>query len=117
MPPVVLDQCRLFMRAAMPFAFVTWARVNEEVHQRLLQGQPKLAPHEWNSGNHTWLIDVVTPFGDTDQILGEVQRINFAGAALRYLSRDPVTQKNTVHTFASQTSAANPSSADETGVS
>jgi cytolysin-activating lysine-acyltransferase len=83
----------------MPYAFVTWARVNDEVHQRLLQGHPKLAPHEWSGGNNLWLIDVVTPFGGTQDVLSEVQNLEFPGQALRYLSRNPETQKNEVFTY------------------
>ena len=110
MPPVVLDQCRIFLRGKMPIAFITWAHVNDEVHARLLAGQAKLAPHEWKSGSHAWLIDVVTPFGDTEQILAEVQKENFAGAALRYLSGDPASQKNSVKTFARRSPDSQPPS-------
>jgi cytolysin-activating lysine-acyltransferase len=100
MPPVVLDQCRLFMRGKMPHAFVTWAHVDDEVHRRLSLGHPRLAPHEWRSGSHLWLIDVVTPFGDTQEVLADVQRMHFQGRTLRYLSRDAESQKNEVRTYA-----------------
>ncbi|WP_051001722.1 toxin-activating lysine-acyltransferase [Herbaspirillum sp. YR522] len=99
-PPVTLDQCRLFMKGKMPFAFFTWARVSDEVHQRLEAGVNKLAPHEWNSGPHLWLIDVVTPFGSGDQLLADLHQIKFKDEAyLRYLWPDPVTKKLEVRTF------------------
>ena len=102
MPPIVLDQCRIFLKGKMPFAFVSWAFVNDEVHQRLLAGQGKLAPHEWKQGSHLWLIDVVTPFGGLDDILADVQKQNFQGQTLRYLAADPLTQKVAVKEFSSK---------------
>lgn len=72
MPPIILDQCRLYTRSQIPFAFVTWAKVSDEVQQRLLLGQPKIAPHEWQSGSNVWLLDIVTPFGQTDETIAEL---------------------------------------------
>ncbi|WP_051516428.1 toxin-activating lysine-acyltransferase [Herbaspirillum sp. RV1423] len=94
MPPVVLDQCRLFMRGKMPFAFMTWAFVGDEVHARLSQGQGKLAPHEWRSGEHAWLIDVVAPFGGETEILDELAQLKFADRPLvNYLAFSQATRK------------------------
>lgn len=94
MPPVVLDQCRLFMKGKMPFAFMTWAFVSDEVHQRLNQGQGKLAPHEWKSGEHAWLIDVVAPFGGDAEMLDELYKLKFASLPfVNYLTVNPATQK------------------------
>ena len=64
LPPLVLDQCKLYSREGMPWAFMTWARVSEAIDQRLRTSTPLIAPHEWKSGDKLWLIDVVAPFGD-----------------------------------------------------
>lgn len=76
LPPLVLDQCRLYSREGMPWAFVTWARVSDAVDARLRSGTPVIAPHEWQSGERLWLVDVVAPFGDAAgiarQALGEI---------------------------------------------
>lgn len=71
MPPIILDQCRLYTRSQIPFAFVTWAKVNDDVHNRLLSGTPKIAPHEWQGGENIWLIDIVTPFGQSEETINE----------------------------------------------
>jgi cytolysin-activating lysine-acyltransferase len=100
MPPVVLDQCRLFMKGQMPFAFFTWAWVSDEVQQRLMEGNGKLAPHEWKSGPHLWLIDLVTPFGGSNDMLTELHRSQFKDQlALRYLALNPAKKKPEVQTF------------------
>lgn len=85
MPPVVLDQCRLYTKNGIPYAFVTWAKVSDAVDARLRSGQPKVAPHEWNSGPHVWLIDVVAPFGQTDATLKELRETVLSGVAVHAL--------------------------------
>ena len=59
---MILEQCQLFTKGEIPFAFITWALVNDEVDQRLRAGVAKIAPHEWQGGEHAWLVDVVSPF-------------------------------------------------------
>jgi cytolysin-activating lysine-acyltransferase len=71
LPPLVLDQCRLYSKADMPWAFATWAFVSEAVNQRLRSSSPLIAPHEWRSGDLPWLIDVVAPFGDVEAVASE----------------------------------------------
>jgi cytolysin-activating lysine-acyltransferase len=71
LPPLVLDQCRLYSKADMPWAFATWAFVSDVVDQRLRSAAPVIAPHEWKSGAHPWLIDVVAPFGDLESAAAE----------------------------------------------
>jgi len=71
LPPLVLDQCRLYDKQGVPWAFCTWALVGDAVHERLRSASPLIAPHEWNSGPHPWLIDVVAPFGDADALVKE----------------------------------------------
>ena len=82
LPPVVLDQCRLYAKEGVPFAYISWAFVNDQIHARLLTGEVKIAPHEWNSGEHLWLIDVVTPFGQRDETLEEVRKAIFPTRAV-----------------------------------
>ena len=60
--PVILEQCQLFTKGEIPFAFITWAFVSDAVDARLRSGVPALAPHEWKGGEHAWLIDVISPF-------------------------------------------------------
>lgn len=88
MPPVVLDQCKLYMKDDMPWAFVTWARVNDEIDARLRSANPRIAPHEWQSGEHVWLIDIVAPFGEADDMVEELRRTQFSGHKVSALRPD-----------------------------
>lgn len=87
MPPLVLDQCKLYSRERIPWAFVTWAHVSDTIDQRLRTAAPLIAPHEWKSGDTLWLIDVVAPFGDAPaiarQVLAEVPGAVTANVWLR----------------------------------
>ncbi|WP_169734425.1 toxin-activating lysine-acyltransferase [Deefgea rivuli] len=85
-PPLILDQCRLFMKEKMPLGFISWAYVAEDVHQRLLQGNTQLEPHEWKSGEHLWLIDIVTPFGQREDMLIELKSSVLSGNILNVYS-------------------------------
>lgn len=71
MPPLVLDQCQLLQKDGVPWAFCTWAWVDDAVHARLQSGEVRLAPHEWRQGKHPWLVDVVGPFGDLDEVAAQ----------------------------------------------
>lgn len=89
LPPVVLDQCRLYTKNGLPYAFVTWALVSEAVAARLRSAQPKIAPHEWKCGEEVWIIDAVAPFGQLDETLGELRETVFAGRKVCALLPDP----------------------------
>lgn len=79
LPPIILDQCRLYTKNELPYAFITWALVNDAVAARLKSGQPKIAPHEWQTGDQVWIIDAVAPFGQLDETLRELRNTVFSG--------------------------------------
>lgn len=89
LPPIVLDQCRLYTRGGLPYAFVTWAFVNDAVATRLRSVQPKIAPHEWKCGEEVWIIDAVAPFGQLEETLKEVRETIFPGRKVCALLPDP----------------------------
>jgi cytolysin-activating lysine-acyltransferase len=72
LPPLVLEQCKLYSKQELPWAFFSWAMVSSEVDQRLRSASPTIAPHEWHSGSIPWLVDVITPFGEEPALIQEV---------------------------------------------
>ncbi|MBV1786781.1 toxin-activating lysine-acyltransferase [Marinobacterium sp. D7] len=89
LPPVVLDQCRLYTKEELPYAFFTWARVNDQIDSRLRTSHAKLAPHEWNCGEHVWIIDAVAPFGQLEETIKELRENIFPGLPVSALLPDP----------------------------
>lgn len=85
LPPLILDQCRLFMNGEMPFGYISWAFVKDDVHARLMSGNVKLQPHEWHGGDNAWLIDLVTPFGNADTMLAELKKSTFSDRTVNYI--------------------------------
>lgn len=88
LPPVVLDQCRLYSKNGLPYAFFTWAKVNDQIDARLRGKQLKLAPHEWRTGEHVWIIDAVAPFGQLDETLADLIAQQLAGVKVSALLPD-----------------------------
>ena len=79
MPPLVLDQAKLYIRQALPLAFVSWARLNEEAVQRYRQPPHRLAPSDWQSGDQVWIVDLLAPYGGVQDILDDLRKNIFAG--------------------------------------
>lgn len=96
MPPLALKQFRLFQRDGIPVALVTWASVSNEVEARLAQGQMRLKPDEWQSGEHCWLIDLLAPAGSEEGVIRSLVRDALADKSVRYLGRDAKTGKTRV---------------------
>ncbi len=83
LPPLVLDQCNLYSREGIPWAFVTWARVSDAIDERLRSTAPVIAPHEWKSGDKPWLIDVAAPFGNAMEVARQALQ-EIPGAAMAH---------------------------------
>ena len=75
LPPLRLGQCRLFQERGKPVAFVTWARLTEEVEARCKSRTARLKPNEWNDGERIYVVDVVTPFGGRTQVLDAIRDV------------------------------------------
>jgi cytolysin-activating lysine-acyltransferase len=93
LPPVVLDQCRLYTKNGIPWAFFSWAKVSDAVHERLLSGIAKLAPHEWRSGVHVWLIDTVAPFGGGEECIEQLLATELANQHVHGFAPDLASGK------------------------
>lgn len=89
LPPLALGQARLFHKDGLPVAFATWAFVSEEVEERLQQGQMRLKPGEWKSGDSCWLIDLVSPGGGAKELLRTLRQDVLPGQRIKYLAREP----------------------------
>ncbi len=68
-PALRLGQYKIFQSGGYPRAFVTWAGLAPDVEKKFSVDHIGLEPHEWNSGTSTWLVDLIAPFGQIDQIV------------------------------------------------
>lgn len=91
LPPLVLGQCKLYMKKEYPISFVSWAFLDEAAEKRLFANGGKLRPEDWKSGDRLWLMDIVAPFGGVENMLRDIQKNEFPGQAVRLLAPDPKT--------------------------
>ena len=59
LPPIQLNQFRIWYDKDGPTGFVVWAFLSEEVAERYKNGIP-VQPHEWQSGKNLWFINFVS---------------------------------------------------------
>ncbi|MEO5375842.1 MAG: toxin-activating lysine-acyltransferase, partial [Alphaproteobacteria bacterium] len=85
LPALTARQFRLFVNGATPYAYASWAFLDEEAESRLLSGQPRLRPGDWNSGDRAWLIDLVAPFGGADGLARSIKTQAFRERPLKAL--------------------------------
>ena len=83
-PAITHRQMRLIQRGGKPFAYVSWAFLNEEGKQRITAGVPRLKPSDWTAGDNAWIVDLVAPFGGLDAILKELKEKAFPDRDCRY---------------------------------
>ncbi|MEO0410413.1 MAG: toxin-activating lysine-acyltransferase [Pseudomonadota bacterium] len=71
LPPVTLEQYRVFRGKGQPIGYAMWAYLSEDTEKRLIADAEngaavRLRPDEWKSGDRLWLIDLVIP-KDTEE--------------------------------------------------
>ncbi len=79
MPALVLDQAKLFMRDNAPVAYVSWARLSEDVAKRYQQAPHQLSASDWKSGEQVWIVDICTPFGGMQEVMKDLRESVFSG--------------------------------------
>lgn len=96
LPPLVLDQAKLYMRGTLPLAFASWARLSEEAASRFRQPPHRLAPSDWKSGQQIWIVDVLAPFGGAQEVLKDLREQVFPTSTLYQLLPMPETTSQVV---------------------
>jgi cytolysin-activating lysine-acyltransferase len=84
LPPILLNQYRLFREGNRVVAFAAWGYLSEEAEARLQRPDPRLSPTDWKSGDRHWLVHLVAPFGHTELVLKDLQATALAGRRFSY---------------------------------
>jgi len=58
-----LRQFRVLSHQGALLGYASWAYLDQESEQRFEQGDRRLRPQDWKSGDRPWLIDFIAPFG------------------------------------------------------
>ena len=95
-PPLLINQFRIAEArkkdsgATLPVGLILWARVSDEVHQRLLAQLDKtfdLGPQDWRSGDNYWIIDAIGPDRFVAPLLSDLRERDFKGKAVHYRAK------------------------------
>jgi cytolysin-activating lysine-acyltransferase len=84
MPPLLMEQYRIFYGPDRPAGVALHARVGAETDARLRQGGVKLRPDEWKSGDIPWLIELVAPFGGQQEMMADLAANVFPGTGFSF---------------------------------
>ena len=58
---------------------------NEEVASRLSQGNARLKPADWKSGDTVWVVDIVAPYGGNDEMIKDLKEKVFPSRKVNFL--------------------------------
>ena len=98
-PPIMHKQFTLFRNNKNePLAFISWAKVNEEVEKRLLNGVMKLKPQDWNSGDRIYIMDMITATPSQKEFLKQLQENKFKDQKVNIL-KPKIDDKGNVDGF------------------
>ena len=63
-----------------------WATVSDEVETNLARGTTKLRPQDWKSGDRLWVVEVIAPFGGSEEMVKDLKANVHPERMLKYLS-------------------------------
>lgn len=110
MMPVLLNQYRIIRnKQDRTLGFISWARVSEAVHKRLMQGVLKLQDKDWNGGELAVVMDVVAPDAAAGaRMLREVKQTLFAEQPLWVVDSNAATHEPKLKQYAAATEKETP---------
>lgn len=88
MPALLLDQAKLFMRENAPIAYVSWAKLSDDVAQRYQAPPHHLSASDWKSGEHIWIVDMCTPFGGAQEVMKDLRENVFPDQPIHQFTLD-----------------------------
>jgi len=108
MPALIHRQFYTFREGDKPIGLALWARCNARAEAKLEAGmiepENRLTLEEWNSGDTTWLVDLIAPFADASNKHREIMIADLisgplSGASFKFHQTDPSSGKRTVTTI------------------
>lgn len=85
LPPINLEQYRLFSAPSQPVGVAFWAFVTDAVAENLMRGDTVLAPHQWRCGRELWLVDLIAPYGDKDAMIDDLKVSLFPQTPINFI--------------------------------
>ncbi|MGF7151476.1 cytolysin-activating lysine-acyltransferase [Sphingomonas zeicaulis] len=87
MPALLTEQFYLFREGDRPIGLALWAHCGPAAEQKLVSGmieaENRLTLEEWNSGQQTWLVDLIAPFATAENRQRELMFADLISGPLR----------------------------------
>lgn len=109
MPPILLNQFKIYHNEDQPVGVALWGYLNPEAEQRL-KAVSRLAPQDWGNGasldaenglvakegGTLWLIEIISPFNDEknnhqQQMLADLMQTSLKGQKFKIMRINPET--------------------------
>jgi len=68
MPAIILQQFKIFHKDGKPIGCVLWAKLSDEVAERIKQPNFRLQPQDWRSGTEIKIVDIIALQGAEDDL-------------------------------------------------
>ena len=68
MPPLLLEQYRVFHEGSRPVGAIVWAKLDTETGKRMSDGRFRLRPDQWRSGGDIWIVDILSATGTSETL-------------------------------------------------
>jgi len=86
LPAIKNGQFILGLEGDKPVFFMSWAEMDAAAEARYIDQPPEIMPlADWQSGDRTWCLDWVTPFGHSHSLSRLVRQKLFSDSCLRSL--------------------------------
>lgn len=86
LPAIKQGKFLLASQNGQPVFYISWANFSPDAEQRYLKNPAITLPQDdWNSGDRTWVLDWVAPFGHTRAITAMLRQQLFPGQCARSL--------------------------------
>jgi cytolysin-activating lysine-acyltransferase len=90
LPALWCGQARFYLtQEGIPTAMVTWAWLSEPVERDVLATGRALARDEWQSGEHLFFNDWITPFGNMREVAHDFMHNIFPNSVASSIRRNP----------------------------
>ena len=84
LPALLNNQFKVYRNAKQPVGVAFWAYLSEDVEKRMMDGQGRISPPEWNSGDQLWLISLVAPYGNAEKIIKDLYDTNLESKPFKF---------------------------------